>query len=133
MSYTHKSKRLTGSIDKSSAKASSKSKKRLNNSISCNLVGFYGQNQEYTAEGKMSKYVDAKTVPKQNGVKNYTEEYCKSRRVNTSMSNLSSHHRVNSSKSKTKKKKSKKPTHMKSHSNIPLYHEHNISTKGSAK
>ena len=39
---------------------------------------------------------------------------------------------MNSSKSKTKKKK-KKGTHMKSHSNIPIYSDHHISNKGSAK
>lgn len=134
MSYTHKSKRLTGSIDKTSSnKNSSKSKKKLNNSTSCNLIGFYEKQPGYQGERKMSKYIQAKNPVRQNEPSNCTEEHCTTRRINTSMSNLSSHHRMPSSKSKSKRKKSKKPTHMKSHSNIPVYKDQQMSTRASAK
>jgi hypothetical protein len=79
----------------------------------------------------MSKYVNAKNKINDSKETPKAEEYGNSRRINSSMSQLSISHRVNSSKSKTKKKK--KSTHIKSHSNIPMYHDQHISNKGSAK
>lgn len=131
--YTNKSKRLAGSNEKTNtSKNSSKSKKRLNNSISCNMIRFEDNYPQYPKERKMSKYVPAKTGAKQMDTINKTDEFCNTRRVNSSMSNLSSNNRMDSSKSKSKKKK-KKPTHMKSYSNIPPYQDHHISSKNSTK
>jgi hypothetical protein len=131
-SYTNKSKKLGGSsLDKTNvSKASSSSKRRLNNSTSCNLIGLYEQNPSYPGDRKMSKYINAKSNVKDIKETNKVEEFSLTRRVNNSISQLSGMNRLNLSKSKTKKKK-KKPSHIKSHSNIPMYHEQPITIKSS--
>jgi hypothetical protein len=131
-SYTNKSKRLGGtSLDKTNiSKASSSSKRRLNNSTSCNLIGLYEQNPSYPGDRKMSKYINSKNNIKDIKEINKVEEFSLTRRVNNSINQLTTMHRLNSSKSKTKKKK-KKPSHIKSHSNIPMYHEKPITIKSS--
>lgn len=79
-------------------------------------------------ERKMSKYLNAKKGPPKADVMNKTDEFNKMRRINSSMTNLSVNHKSNLSKSKKKKK----PTHMKSQSNIPVYSKH-ISERTSEK
>lgn len=128
MSYTNKSKRLATSTE-SSSKVNLNTKKRSSNSTSWNFIKYTDTNSVYHGDRKMSKYVPAKNPSK--GSKNRTEEYGHGRRVNTSTSHISNSHFMNSTKSKGKKKK--KASHMKSHSNIPVYYEGNISTKGSGK
>jgi hypothetical protein len=95
------------------------------------VIGFYEKSPNNGRERKMSKYVPAKNIVRTKD-ENKLSEGCHTRRVNSSISNISNSHRVNSSKSKTKKKK-KKPAHMKSHSNIPVYQDVQISGKASAK
>ena len=132
MNYTHKSKKLNDSVDKFvRTKTDSSNKKKLNNSTSMNFLGYLDQRTSYPENKKISSYINPKTNLKQVETINRAEEYSKSRRVNTSMSNLSVSHGVNSSKSKTKKKK--KATHMKSQSSIPAFDGKHISERTSAK
>jgi len=127
MNYTHKSKRLTGSEGLNTYKPESSGKRKLSNSISCNVIGgLYERSPTYQAQRKMSKYVQAKNKDLPRG------DNCHNRRINSSISNVSISHRVSSSKSKSKKKK-KKSSHMKSHSNIPVYQDTQISSRASAK
>lgn len=132
MNYTHKSKRLTTSTDNTlTSKASSKSKKRLNNSTSCNFLGINEKQTASHGDRKMSKYINAKNGNRYVEVANRTDEYPKSRRNNTSISNISVSHKVSASRPKSKKKK--KPTHMKSHSNVPTMKDQKFYEKSHSK
>lgn len=132
MNYTHKSKKLNDSVDKCvRTKTDSNGKKKLNNSTSMNFLGYIDQRSSYPENKKISGYINPQGNSRQAEQMNRAEEYSKARRVNTSMSNLSISHGVNSSKSKVKKKK--KATHMKSQSSIPAFDNQHISERTSAK
>jgi hypothetical protein len=96
-----------------------------------NFLGYLDQRSSYPENNKISSFANSQANVRQTDQANRAEEYSKARRVNTSMSNLSISHGVNSSKSKVKKKK--KASHMKSQSSIPAFDNHHMSERTSAK
>ena len=70
-------------------------KSKLNNSTSMNFLGYLDQRSSYPENKKNLNYINANENNRQIDQINRAEEYTKSRRGNTSMSNLSISHGVN--------------------------------------